>query len=49
MYQSPLAERLLPESEDVMDANLLLASSDTDSDEETDNSVGIDDLLNGLK
>ncbi len=46
MYQSPRAERLLPESEEVMNVDLLLASSEND---ETDNNVSIDDLLGGLK
>lgn len=47
MYQPPRAERLIPESEEIMDLDLLLLSNDTD--DETDNRVGIDDLLNGLK
>lgn len=45
MYFPPKAERLLPESEAIMDLDLLLASSEND---ETDNKTCIDDLLNGL-
>ena len=45
MYFPPKAERLLPESEAIMDLDLLLASSEND---ETDNKTSIDDLLNGL-
>jgi len=46
MYQSPRAERLVPESEEVMNLDLLLLSNE--QDDETDNHVGIDDLLGGL-
>ena len=47
MYQSPRAERLRLESEEIMDLGLFLASNE--EDDETDNSVIIDDLLSGLK
>ena len=46
MYQSPRAERLVLESEEVMNLDLLLLSNV--QDDETDNHVGIDDLLGGL-
>jgi len=47
MYRSPVAERLIPESdEEIMNLDFLLAS--TEPEEETDNSVNIDDLLGGL-
>ena len=45
MYESPKAERLIPESEDVLKLYLLLASNEND---ETDNEESIDDLLDGL-
>ncbi len=45
MYFPPMAECLLPESEDIMDLNLFLASTEND---ETDNETSIDDLLGGL-
>ncbi len=45
MYESPKAERLYAESEDILNFDLLLASNDSD---ETDNTTGIDDLLGGL-
>ena len=45
MYFPPKAERLLPESEAIMDLDLLLASPEND---ETDNETSIDDLLDGL-
>jgi hypothetical protein len=45
MYFPPKAEHLLPESEAIMDLDLLLASPESD---ETDNKTSIDDLLDGL-
>ena len=42
MYESPRAERLYPETEEVLNADFLLASNDQD---ENDNTVGITDLL----
>ena len=45
MYESPKAERLIPESEDVLNLDLLLASTEND---ETDNQTSIDSLLDGL-
>jgi len=45
MYESPKAERLIPESEDVLNLDLLLASTEND---ESDNTTSIDDLLGGL-
>ena len=45
MYESPKAERLIPESEDVLKLDLLLASNEND---ETDNKTSIDSLLEGL-
>lgn len=45
MYTAPLAERLYPESEEVMFMDSLLASTETD---ETDNNVGVGDLLGDL-
>lgn len=45
MYEAPRAERLCPESDEILNLDLLLASSDSD---ETDNQTSIDDLLGGL-
>ena len=45
MYESPRAEHLYPLTEEVMNLDLLLASTEND---ETDNETSIDDLLNGL-
>lgn len=45
MYQPPVAEKLFPEIPDVMNADLLLASVES---EEQDNETKIGDLLNGL-
>ena len=46
MYQSPRAEKMRFESEEIMDLGLFLASNEGDN--ETDNETNIDDLLNGL-
>ena len=46
MYERPSAERLRLESEDILNLDLLFASTESD---ETDNETNIDDLLNGLK
>ena len=45
MYESPRAERLSLESEDILNLDFLLASTET---EENDNTETIDDLLSGL-
>lgn len=45
MYLPPKAELIFPESDEIMNLDLLLASEGKD---ETDNETGIDDLLNGL-
>lgn len=46
MYMPPKAEALFAEAEDILNLDLLLASKE---DDETDNTTGIDDLLNGLQ
>ena len=45
MYESPRAEQLSLESEDILNPDFLLASTET---EENDNTETIDDLLSGL-
>lgn len=47
MYQSPKAERLFPETEEILNLDMLLASNDSDENE-NDNETSIEDLLGGL-
>lgn len=45
MYIAPKAERLYPESENILNLDFLLASNESD---ENDNETSIKDLLGGL-
>lgn len=44
-YEAPIARPVFAETEELLNLDLLLASSERD---ETDNVTGIDDLLGGL-